>query len=39
MPGNTSDIALACLQAFEPAASTFGGGAALSTSALSKILA
>lgn len=37
--GNTSDIALACLQAFDPAASTFGGGAALSTSALSDILA
>lgn len=37
--GNTSDIALACVQAFDPEASSFGGGAAESVSALSNILA
>ncbi len=37
--GNTSDIALACVQAFDAAAESFGGGAALSTTALGDILA
>jgi Protein of unknown function (DUF1552) len=36
---NISDIALACLQAFEPSAESFGGGGAESTTALDDILA
>lgn len=37
--GNTSDIALACLKAFDPGADGFGGGAAESVDPLPDILA
>jgi hypothetical protein len=37
--GNTSDILLSCLLAFDPAATSVGGGEAQSTTPLSAILA
>lgn len=37
--GNTSDILLACLHAFDPSAESVGGGIAMSTEPLTEILA
>lgn len=37
--GNISDIALACLHAYDPSATSFGGGEALSTDPLDGLLA
>ena len=37
--GNTSDVLLSCLQAFDPTATSIGGGAPQSSSPLTEVLA